>query len=99
VPHELRLRSRLQAAHAWRRIVAAQATPLLDPEGAAVLGADAWSTLHAWGEGGVRWRRWEDDAAVDADCAAFARWADRYARGLAAGAAVDPADLADRLGA
>ncbi len=99
VPHELRLRSRLQAAHAWRRIVAAQATPLLDPEGAAVLAADAWSIFHAWGEGGVSWRRWEDEAAVDADCAAFARWADRYARGLGAGGAVDPAELADRLGA
>jgi probable DNA repair protein len=95
--YELRLQSPVQAAHAWRRIVATHAAPLVDPEGAAVLAADAWETVHAWGEGGAAWRRWEGDALVDEDCAAFARWASRYARDLAADGAVDPAELGDRL--
>jgi len=97
-PDELRLRSPLQAAHAWRRIVAAHATPLVDRDGAAALAAEAWSTLYAWGEGGESWRAWADGDADDDDRAAFARWASRYARGLAADRAVDPAQLADRLG-
>src|SRR5262249_50949906 len=95
--YELRLQSQVQAAHAWRRIVAAHAAPLVDPEGAAVLAADAWETVHAWGEGGASWRSWEGDALVDEDCAAFARWASRYARALAADGTLDRAELGDRL--
>ena len=97
-PEELRLRSPLQAAHAWRRIVAEHATPLVDPDGAAALAAEAWSLIHAWGEGGESWRAWAGSDADDDDRAAFARWASRYARALAADRAVDPAQLADRLG-
>jgi ATP-dependent helicase/nuclease subunit B len=97
-PEQLRLRSPLQAAHAWRRIVVEHATPLIDPDGAAELAGEAWSIVHAWGEGGESWRAWAGSDADDDDRAAFARWASRYARGLAADRAVDPAQLADRLG-
>jgi len=96
VPEGIRLRTPMQAAHAWRRIVAADATPLVDPDGAAALAADAWTTVHAWGEGGESWRGWSGD---DDDRAAFARWASRYARELGAEGAVDAAQLGDRLAA
>src|SRR4030095_9093758 len=78
--YELRLQSPVQAAHAWRRIVTTPPAPLVDPEGAGVRAAAAWETVQAGGEGGAGWRRWEGDALVDEDCAAFARWASRYAR-------------------
>ncbi len=96
-PDDQRLRSALQSAHAWRRIVAAHAAPLIDLDGAAALANDAWATVHAWGEGGESWRGWVGGDDVDDDCAAFAQWASRYARGLAADRAVDPAQLPDRL--
>ncbi|HYQ99108.1 MAG TPA: PD-(D/E)XK nuclease family protein [Casimicrobiaceae bacterium] len=99
VPAGLRLRTPAQAAHAWRRIVAVHATPLVDPDGAAALAAEAWSTLHAWGEGGESWRAWSGGEGDDDDRAAFARWASRYARELAAEGAIDSAQLGDRLGA
>src|SRR5262249_36847286 len=78
--YELRLQSPVQAAHAWRRIVAAHAAPLVDPEGAAVLAADAWETVHAGGEGGAGWGSWGGDALVGEEWAAFARWARPHPR-------------------
>jgi ATP-dependent helicase/nuclease subunit B len=83
-----------QGAYLWRRIVAAEALPLIDERGAAALAADAWSIVHAWGAGGPSWRAWAGD---DDDCAAFARWAEEYGRVLAAAGAVGAAELPDEL--
>ena len=96
VPANARLRTPPQAAHAWSRIVSAQATQFIDPRGAAILAADAWTLVHAWGAGGASWRAWEGDDTAD-DCAAFARWANRYAHELADGGAIDLAELPDRI--
>ena len=99
VPDGARLRTPVQAAHAWNRIVAANAAPLIDARGAAVLAADAWSIVHAWGASGESWRAWAGSGDVDDDASAFARWAARYAAALAASSSIDPAQLPDRLAA
>src|ERR1700690_2489821 len=47
--------------HLWRHIVAAdiaQGAPFVDIEGTALLAADAWALVHAWGAGGESWRGW-----------------------------------------
>jgi len=95
VPDDTRLRTPLQAVHAWNRIVAAEAMPLIDPRGAAALAADAWALVHAWGAGGESWRTWAGENGADDDCAVFARFANRYRRELRSANAVDPAEFAD----
>ena len=55
---DARLRTPLHAATRWNRIVAAQATPLIDARGAALIAPDAWTLVHAWGAGGESWRAW-----------------------------------------
>ncbi len=87
----------IQSAWLWLDIVEADNTVLLDESGAAQLAADAWTTLHAWGESGDSWRAWarrEDDRD---DTATFASWAKSYAEQLARLGAVDGAQLADVL--
>ena len=83
------------AAWRWERIVAADGTVPFDPRGAATLAADAWSLLHAWGEGGQSWRAWRRDG--DDDPSVFARWAERFHAQLADARAIDDASLADVL--
>ena len=97
VTPRIRLRTPLQKAHAWNRIVAADGLPLIDPRGAAAIAADAWDLVHAWGQGGESWRSWasRDDGADD--CATFSRWASRYARELRDAEGVDSAELPDRV--
>jgi probable DNA repair protein len=92
VAGDARLRSRLQSAHAWQRIVAPRA--LLDAQGAAELAAEAWTLAHAWGSGGSSWRAF---AGGDDDPGTFAQWADVYAAQLGRAGAIDPAQLPDRL--
>jgi ATP-dependent helicase/nuclease subunit B len=97
VTDDTRLRTRLQAAHAWGQIVAAEGMPLIDPRGAATLAVEAWTLVHAWGAGGDSWRAWGGGDGADDDCAAFARWANRYRRELQNAHAVDPAEFPDWL--
>ena len=98
VADDASLRTAVQAAHAWNRIVAAFAAPLINPRGAAGLAADAWALVHAWGAGGESWRGWTGTGDDD-DPATFARWASRYANTLADTGAIDRAQLPDRLAA
>ena len=95
VPADARLRSPLQSAHAWDRIVAAEGMPLIDPGRAAVLAADAWVLVHAWGAGGDSWRAWAGEGDATDDCALFARWASRHARELRNANAIDLAEFPD----
>ena len=84
----------VQAAYLWTRIVADEGLPLQDEPGAAVLAADAWTLVHAWGAGGPSWRGWtggSDDGAV------FARWAEHYAGMLLHRNGLDDAQLPDWL--
>lgn len=98
------LLSSAQAALQWRHVIDAdtQRVPLLDPQGAAALAANAWGLVHQWGAGGASWRAWSHDAddADDADDpAVFARWAERYAAGLRTTRARDLALVPDALAA
>ena len=100
----LRLLTSVESRYLWDRVVAADASeraPLLDPRGAAVLAADAWDLVHAWGSGGESWRGWHagDDALDRSDPAHFAAWADRYRRDLGRLQGIDTAMLADVLAA
>ena len=77
-----RLLAPVEAGYLWDRLVAADANaraPLLDPQGAATLAAEAWELVHAWGAGGESWRAWRgaSDAPVDSDPAIFAAWAEQ----------------------
>jgi probable DNA repair protein len=81
-----------QMHYLWSQIVAAEGLPLIDGNGAAVLAAEAWSLVHAWGAGGPSWRAW---AGGGDDCAAFARWAETYSATLARVRGLDPAQLPD----
>jgi probable DNA repair protein len=96
VPANTQLRTPAQTAYAWRRIVADHAEGLIDPRGAAALAAETWALVHAWGAGGESWRAWASDDDTG-DPAAFARWANRYARELTEAGAIDPAELPDRI--
>ena len=87
----------VQSAWLWLDIVEADNTVLLDEPGAAQLAADAWTTLHAWGESGDSWRAWERREEDRDDTATFASWAKSYAEQLAGLGAVDGAQLADAL--
>ena len=90
-----------QSAQQWRQVIEAdvERAPLLDPQGAAALAANAWTLLHQWGAGGESWRAWSRDAADADDPAVFARWAERYAAGLRAIRARDLALVPDALAA
>ncbi len=94
---DTRLRTRLQAAHAWSQIVAGEGMSLIDPRGAAAHALDAWTLVHAWGAGGDSWRAWGGNDGADDDCATFARWANRYRRELQDANAIDPAEFPDWL--
>lgn len=98
----LRLLAPVEAAYLWDRLVAAETgarAPLLDPQGAATLAADAWELVHACGAGGESWRAWRGTpgAPDDSDPATFAAWAEQYQRELDRIDAIDPALLPDRL--
>ena len=96
-----RLLEPVHGAQLWRRIVAAGTTAgagLQDPDGAAVLAADAWRRMHAWGGGGESWRGW-GAAGSGADVAAFVGWCERYTAVLRSIDAIDDALLPDRLAA
>jgi probable DNA repair protein len=67
-----------QATQLWRQIVDAEGPPLLDPRGAAMLAAEAWSLVHEWGAGGESWRAWRGTADEPDDPSVFARWAEAY---------------------
>ncbi len=93
----LRLLAPVESQFLWHRLVTAEAksrAPLLDPQGAALLAADAWALVHAWGAGGESWRAWQGTAA-DSDPALFAGWAEHYRRELDRLGATDLAMVAD----
>jgi ATP-dependent helicase/nuclease subunit B len=86
-----------QASLLWRRIVAADLgdrAPLVDAVAAARLAAEAWQLVHAYGAGGESWRGF---AQADPDPAAFARWAEAFARETAVRDAQDAARAPDAL--
>src|SRR4030095_12735424 len=97
VPDDTRLRTPWQAVHAWNRIVAAEAMPLIDPQGAAGLAADAWALVHAWGAGGESWRAWRDTFEETDDVAIFVRGAEKYAGASRRADAADLAQAPERL--
>jgi ATP-dependent helicase/nuclease subunit B len=80
-----------QAAILWRRVVDADGVSLLDPHGAAMLAAEAWMLVHAWGAGGESWRAWRGAPDETDDASIFVRWAEQY---LAALRRADARDLA-----
>ncbi len=95
----LRLLAPVESDFLWHRLVASDVearAPLLDPQGAAALAADAWALVHAWGTGGESWRAWQG-ASADSDPALFAGWAERYRRELGRLGAVDLAMVPDIL--
>jgi len=95
----LRLLAPVESDFLWHRLVAADVetrTPLLDPQGASALAADAWALVHTWGAGGESWRAWRS-TFVDSDPALFAGWAERYRRELERLRAVDLAMVPDLL--
>ncbi len=67
-----------QAAQLWRMVIDAESLPLLDPQGAAGLAAEAWTLVHEWGAGGESWRAWRREGDPGDDAAVFARWAEAY---------------------
>ena len=87
-----------QSLHLWRRIVAADAgrSPLVDIDAAAMLAADAWQQLHAYGTGAESWRGF---AYAGPDVDAFTRWAESYAKELRRTDALDAARAADAIAA
>src|SRR6185369_8920193 len=103
VAANVRLLAPVEASYLWDRLVAADANaraPLLDPQGAATLAAEAWALVHAWGAGGGEsWRAWRgaSDAPVDSDPAIFATWAEDYRRELERLGAIDLPMLPDVL--
>jgi probable DNA repair protein len=80
-----------QAATVWRRIVDTDSVSLLDPQGAAMLAAEAWRLVHEWGAGGESWRAWRGAPDETDDASIFVRWAEQF---LAALRRVDALDLA-----
>ncbi|MEP6941824.1 MAG: PD-(D/E)XK nuclease family protein [Betaproteobacteria bacterium] len=92
------LLSAAQSQHLWRRIVEDAAMGLFDTRGAATLAMQAWTLMHAWGEGGESWRAWTRSGNGD-DPSMFAAWAQSYARALARHRSVDAAQLGDVLAA
>jgi probable DNA repair protein len=85
-----------QSRFLWTRIVAAEALPLMDEQGAANLAAEAWMLAHAWGAGGPSWRAW---SGGDGDPAVFARWAEDYGRAIGQLRGLDAAQLPDWVAA
>lgn len=85
-----------QAAHLWRALVASdlRPAPLMNAVAAAELAAQAWSLMHAYGEGGASWRGF---AAAGADLDAFVRWAADFERATRRLDALDPARAADAI--
>src|SRR5438034_4950255 len=69
----------------------------LDPHGAAMLAAEAWTLVHAWGAGGVSWRAWRGTDEETDDASAFARWAEQYFAALRRAEARDLAQAPDAL--
>lgn len=91
-PHRL---DDAQAGLLWRRIVARDlAQPLVDPAAAAVLAAEAWERVHAYGAGGPSWRGF---AATGPEVEAFVRWAAAFEAGTRALDALDPARAPDAI--
>src|SRR5208283_1164876 len=86
-----------QATQLWRAIVDAEGMPLLDPNGAAALAADAWALAHEWGAGGESWRAWRRDDEDGDDAAMFARWAEAYRAQLLRAGAIDLAQVPAHL--
>ncbi len=86
-----------QATHLWRVVVGAQSMPLLDPDGAAALAADAWALVHEWGAGGESWRAWRRAGDQGDDAAVFARWAEAYRSELQRAGAHDLAQVPAQL--
>jgi ATP-dependent helicase/nuclease subunit B len=88
-----------QAAHLWRTVVEAEGMPLLDPQGAAALAAEAWALVHEWGAGGESWRSWRRAGEAGDDAAVFAQWAEAYRAALEGIGALDLAQLPNVLAA
>ncbi|MCC6195922.1 MAG: PD-(D/E)XK nuclease family protein, partial [Burkholderiales bacterium] len=95
-PPDRRLLSAAEAHYLWQRLVRADPA-VIDVGGTASLAAQAWQLMHAHGAGGESWRAWRDADGERSDAGAFARWAERYLRELAALAAFDDATLADAV--
>ncbi|HEY2968672.1 MAG TPA: PD-(D/E)XK nuclease family protein [Casimicrobiaceae bacterium] len=91
------LMSSAQSALLWRSVVDADGLSLLDPHGAALLAAEAWTLVHAWGAGGESWRGWRGAHEETDDAAAFARWAEQYFAALRRAEARDLAQVPDAL--
>lgn len=85
-----------QAAQLWQSIIERELadSPLLDASAAAILAAEAWERVHAWGAGGESWRGFADDGP---DAAAFARWAEAFVRETAKLDAIDAARAPDAI--
>jgi probable DNA repair protein len=88
-----------QAATLWRRVVDADGTPLLDPHGAAMLAAEAWTLVHEWGAGGESWRAWRGTPDETDDALIFVRWAEQFLAALRRADACDLAQVPEALGA
>src|SRR5271166_6454795 len=86
-----------QTAQLWRGVVASDGMPLLDPNGAAALAAEAWTLAHEWGAGGESWRAWRRDSEESDDAAVFGRWAEAYRAQLQRAGALDLAQVPERL--
>lgn len=84
-----------QAGQLWRAVVDGEGSGLLNPRGAAVLAAEAWSLVHAWGSGGESWRAWRRGADETDDAELFARWAEAYLAQLQRAGAHDLALVAN----
>ncbi len=95
-----RLLTAHQSAYLWRRLALGEtrSSPLIDARGAALLAAEAWRLVHAWGASSESWRGWSATMATD-DAMLFARWAERFVSNLAQAHAVDIAQAADAIGA
>jgi ATP-dependent helicase/nuclease subunit B len=93
------LLSSTQSLWLWEQIVEADGRTLLNPRGAAALASEAWSLVHAWGNGGESWRAWRRDDRDPDDASMFAAWAERYAADLRRNGARDLAQIPDALAA
>src|SRR5207245_7028909 len=61
----------------WRRVVDADGLSLLDPHGAALVAAEAWTLVHAWGAGGERSRACRGMLEETDDASIVGRWVEQ----------------------
>ena len=86
-----------QSGILWRRVVDADGLSLLDPHGAALVAAEAWTLVHAWGAGGESWRAWRGMLEETDDVSIFVRWVEQYRAALRRADACDLSLAPERL--